>query len=277
MTPDDVAHYYDRNTARFLRLGGSGQAAAIHRAVWAPGITSSEEAFLFLNHWVALALLPALKTPGLPARLLDLGCGVGGTATWLAHELKVTVVGLTNSSVQARLAGERARRLELKERCQFLAADFLAAPLAVGFQGIYAIESFVHARDPVRFFDEVSRLLPHGGRLAICDDFLCEGAEVLPEAQPWLNRFREGWHIKNLLTSEETIRLASQAGLRLCADKDLSAYVCSVHPLALRIQAAVTCLPLRSAYWQNLSGGAALQVCIKSGWTSYRALAWEIG
>jgi len=38
--PQQIAQYYDDNTARFLSLGGSGDVAAIHRAIWAPGVTT---------------------------------------------------------------------------------------------------------------------------------------------------------------------------------------------------------------------------------------------
>jgi hypothetical protein len=43
---DDVARYYDANTRRFLRLGGGGQMAAIHRPIWAPGVQTAGQAFL---------------------------------------------------------------------------------------------------------------------------------------------------------------------------------------------------------------------------------------
>ena len=39
-----VKRFYDRNTARFQRLGEGG--TSIHRAVWAPGVATLEEAFL---------------------------------------------------------------------------------------------------------------------------------------------------------------------------------------------------------------------------------------
>jgi hypothetical protein len=43
----------------------------------------------------------------------------------------------------------------------------------------------------------------------------------------------------------------------------------------LRAVTWLTRLPVRSAYWQNLSGGSALQVCVAHGWTRYLALIFE--
>ena len=69
--------------------------------------------------------------------------------------------------------------------------------------------------------------------------------------------------------------MAQSAGFRLVEVIDLSAYLRSFHPVMLRTVTWLTRLPLRSAYCQNLSGGAALQVCVARGWTKYLALIFE--
>ena len=55
---------------RFLRLAGSGEAAAIHRQIWAPGVETPEEAFLYLNRLVckriAAGACPAGARPAGP-------------------------------------------------------------------------------------------------------------------------------------------------------------------------------------------------------------------
>jgi cyclopropane fatty-acyl-phospholipid synthase-like methyltransferase len=272
---EQVGAYYDANTRRFLRFGGSGESAAIHRQIWAPGVKTSEEAFLYLNRLVLRGIQPALSLQAPPV-LLDLGCGVGGTATWLAGQAGVEVVGVTNSAVQHELALRRARQAGVEKRCRFLLADFMALPRVGPLNAAYAIESFVHASDAQRFFGQVNRQLAPGGRLVICDDFLAQ-----PRLQPgkqaarWLRRFERDWHIHNLVTIQAARQMAQEAGFRLVEAVDLSACLRSFHPLVLRLVAWATQLPLRSAYWQNLSGGAALQVCVSRGWTSYLALIFE--
>jgi cyclopropane fatty-acyl-phospholipid synthase-like methyltransferase len=274
-TADQVASYYDANTRRFLSLGGSGETAAIHRQIWAPGVETSEQAFLYLNRLVAGAAQPSLRLQALP-RLLDLGCGVGGTATWLAGQMGLSIVGVTNSAVQQAYAIERSRRLGLEERCRFLLADFMALPAVGPFSAAYAIESLVHAPDGSRFFSQVNQQLLPGGRLVICDDFLAAPGESLGgDARPWLSRFERDWQINTLVTSSAAQEMAQRAGFRLVEASDLSAYLRSFHPLVLRTVSWLTRLPVRSAYWQNLSGGTALQVCVSRGWTKYLALVFE--
>ena len=287
-TAEQIARYYDENTARFLRFGGSGETAAIHRAIWAPGVKNSEQAFLYLNQLVAQAIQPLIgPEPGRPepaaTHLLDLGCGVGGTATWLAQKLGIQVTGITNSAVQRQVASQRAEKLGLTGQCRFILADFAAAkftganaaplPDLQPVQAACAIESFVHAGDGSAFFALAARQIIPGGRLVICDDFL--NPPHSPQARRWIERFIRGWHLNNLLPTQKTLDLAAQAGFRLLEAHDLTPYLRSFHPLALGLVTLITRLPLRSATWHNLSGGTALQICVRRGWTKYQALVWE--
>jgi SAM-dependent methyltransferase len=274
LSSDHVAHYYDDNTSRFLHLGGSGEIAAIHRKIWAPGVENAEGAFLFLHELVAQLVQPVLDTTQNTPRLLDLGCGVGGTATWLAQKLGAQVIGVTNSAIQQQLADQRARTLGLTGQCRFIWGDFHDLPRMKAFHVAYAIESFIHAADPQRFFDAVAGQLAHRGRLMICDDFLA-GGSLSRRGRKWVERFKTGWHANSLLPQGAVLSMAKKAGFELLDVVDLSPYLRPINPIVLSVMQLVSRLPLPSSYGDNLSGGAALQVCIKNGWTKYLALTWE--
>jgi tocopherol O-methyltransferase len=274
-TPASVADYYDRNTSRFLRFGGSRGTAAIHRRIWAPGVKNDKEAFVYLNRLVAGAIRTAFPASESGARVLDVGCGVGGTATWVADHLGVLVTGVANSPVQLEIARQRAQNLGLEERCDFVQADFLRLPSLGNFQAAWAIESFIHALDPSLFFKQISALLDPGGLLVICDDFLARPMEEIQEdryAAAWIQRFQHRWQAPNLVTSFQAVVLAEMYGLSPTSSQDLTPWL-RLHPKpVLRLLAQITRLPLRSTYWQNLAGGSALQVCIQNGWTKYQSL-----
>ncbi len=271
--PQQIAQYYDSNTARFLSLGGSGDVAAIHRAIWAPGVTTQAQAFGFLNQLVANALQPALPEETGAARVLDLGCGVGGTATLVAQTLDVHVTGVTLSPAQVQLAQQRAEALGLASRVNFALGSFSAMPELPASHGAYAIESFVHADDAAGFFTMAAKHLLPGARLVLCDDFL--NPRHTAEAKACVARFRRGWHLNTLLSEEDTCALAQSAGFRLVEVQDLSAHLRGFHPLLLWAVSTLTRVPLPWAYWHNLAGGTALQRCVKKGWTRYLALIWE--
>ncbi len=273
-----IADYYNNNTRLFLGLGGSGDVAAIHRAIWAPGVTNKAEAFNYLNVCVANALQPCLQlTEGSQAQLLDLGCGVGGTSTWLAQALDANVTGITISSEQQKLATERAARIGLDNQVRFLQGDFAAMPDLDASDAAYAIESFVHASDAGDFFSMAARLVKPGGRLVICDDFLSPqiNAREKADADAWIRRFQRGWHLNNLVTADQAVAAASEQGFDVLESHDLSAHTRSFHPLLLLLVSQVTRLPLPWSYWNNLGGGTALQICLRQSWTQYRVLVWQ--
>ena len=57
-------------------------------------------------------------------RVLDIGCGWGGLALYLASEARVEVTGLTLSSEQLRVANARAREQGLSQRVRFHLEDY---------------------------------------------------------------------------------------------------------------------------------------------------------
>jgi cyclopropane-fatty-acyl-phospholipid synthase len=78
--------------------------------------------------------------PGM--RVLDIGCGWGGFALYLAREAGVDVTGLTLSTEQHRVATERAQREGLADRVRFELQDYRMA--AGRYDRIVSIGMFEH-------------------------------------------------------------------------------------------------------------------------------------
>lgn len=268
----DVARYYDANTKHFLRFGGSGDTAAIHRAIWAPGVQNKTEAFAYLNNLIADVLQDKIGPAPTNYALLDLGCGVGGTATHLHLQLGISVTGVSISKQQIELAQHRAAALQIADKLSFVQADFAAMPEQAPFDAACAIESFVHCDDTGRFFEMLGQRMKPNGTLVICDDI--RGASEDNDALRGRDKFTRGWHIKQLLSVQEIQDAAATAGFRLVQSHDLSRFIRAFPSLALWTLNQLTRLPLPFAYWQNLAGGTALQRCLKRGWTRYYALVF---
>ncbi len=258
-----VRHYYDANTWKFLL---SGNQRAIHRELWGPGVTTADEAVHHAHDLVLDELRPADQ------RLLDLGCGVGTAALYLAERRPVEVVGVSISPAQIRLA-ERfaARSRPLLGEVRFRTADFTELPTELtGFDLAYAIESFVHADPASAFFREAARALRPGGVLVVIDD-----VRVTGPADPRLDDFRRGWHIGTLLAVPEAARLAAVAGLDLVTSRDLSSLQRLGRPRDRLLRAAQPVLRQllgRSVWVDSLVGGDALQRCHQQGLLEYRLL-----
>lgn len=270
---EQIAQYYDANTHKFLRFGGSGKTAAIHRAIWAPSVRNREDAFLFLNRLVANAIIPIIGTQPLDTHLIDLGCGVGGTATFLASEIGISVTGISISETQVAIASTHTLGTPLSQHVRFLCANFDNLPQLGQADALCAIESFVHARDANHFFANAATALKANGRLIICDDFL--GENVTDEGLRCVAKFKKGWQLNNLLTVSEVESLANQHGFKLIESQTLTEYLRGFPALIRWLVGIICTIPLPWAYWQNLSGGTALQLCVKRRWTEYQALVWE--
>ncbi|HEY9737775.1 MAG TPA: methyltransferase domain-containing protein [Trichocoleus sp.] len=98
--------------------------------------------------------------------ILDAGCGIGGSALYLAGRYQAHVVGITLSPVQAQRAAERAAAAGLSAQAQFQVADAQNTPFEdQQFDLIWSMESGEHMPDKKAFLQECYRLLKPGGRL----------------------------------------------------------------------------------------------------------------
>src|SRR3954469_11592120 len=264
--PTAVSEYYDANTRKFLLSGGD---RAIHRELWGPAVTSSREA---VNHTHALVLDQLAPDD---RRVLDLGCGVGTAALYLARRRPGEVVGVSISPTQVRLADRfAARGGRLDGSVRFVVGDFTALPGDLrGFDLAFAIEAFVHADSAAAFFAQAAGALRPGGALVIVDD-----VRTGDHDDPALEEFRAGWHAPNVVTVEEAEALAADAGLALVASHDLSAMQRLGRPRDRLVRAIVPLLRRlhgRSAWAQAMVGGDALQRCHRAGLLEYRMLRFE--
>ena len=264
-----VQRYYDRHTATFLRYGQGGGAGAIHRAVWGPGVETREAAFHYVEDCIAeqlRATLPAVAEPS----IVDLGCGVGGSLCYLAKRLPIRGAGVTLSPVQARLAAERIRAAGLDDRIRCLEGDYADPGLDLPAADlVYAIESFVHGPDPAGFFAQCARVVRPGGLLLICDDVRRTGGDGA--ARRAIDRFRRGWRINTLLDRGALHTLAAEAGFEHRSTQDLTSFLETGRPRDRAIGvlvALVGWLPVDSKLG-HLTGGSALQTCLRRGWIGY--------
>ncbi|MFN0052321.1 MAG: methyltransferase domain-containing protein, partial [Planctomycetales bacterium] len=107
-----------------------------------------------------------LLDPPAGARLLELGCGSGEAAHFLASRRDVEVLCVTNSPVQADICQRKFAPFD--GRARVLVADFDRLELNdETFDAIYALESIGYTRDLDAWLERCWRMLKPGGRLLI--------------------------------------------------------------------------------------------------------------
>jgi SAM-dependent methyltransferase len=99
-------------------------------------------------------------------RLLELGCGSGAAASYLASRCNAEIVCVTNSPVQADICRRKFARFG--GRVDVITADFDRLDLASeSFDAIYALESIGYTKGLDAWLVRCWRMLKPGGRLLI--------------------------------------------------------------------------------------------------------------
>lgn len=272
MNTSSIRQYYDQNTRLFLTFGSGRKITSIHRAVWADGARSLDEA-LNITHQRILAEICG-------PRIADLGCGVGASLFHIIPQMAANAfgLGLTISPVQAQLAQNAAARLGLTGQTVILEGDFLSVPLeSASLDTVYSIEAFYHALNHAAYLHETARLLRPGGRLILVDDFCTERPLSRAEAH-WLAAYRAGWYVPGSYTLHQVAEWASAAGLTLRRNDDLTPFLrlrAMPNALARLLLWLGQKLPVRHAILPSMLGSMALQQSLQQGILQYRFIVFE--
>ena len=146
--------------------------------------------------------------------ILDAGCGVGGSAIWLAKNYDVKVVGITISKQQVKEAQRLSRINNVERDVNFYERDYLNSGFSdKSFDVVWAVESVCHADDKKDFLREAHRVLKSGGRLVVDDGFLLRSAENDKEKKDF-NAFLEGMALPNLASEHRFKELLEEIGFK---------------------------------------------------------------
>lgn len=153
-----VRAHYDRVSRWYSLLCGEH----IHQGYW-EGVGSIKEAQEQL-----IALLAGIAKISPSAAVLDVGCGLGGSAFWLAEHFGCSVLGITNSRKQADLAWKSCRSRRLEHRVRFAVLDANILNVTSGsFDIVWTLECAEHLADRERLIQNCLRIVKPDGRFAL--------------------------------------------------------------------------------------------------------------
>lgn len=115
-------------------------------------------------------------------KVLDIGCGWGGTARYMAEQYDVEVVGITISTAQAELARENCRDLPIEIRVQ----DY--RDLEGSFDRVVSIGMFEHVgyKNYQTYFQKVADLLEDDGLFLL---HTIGGNIPADRTDPWIDKY----------------------------------------------------------------------------------------
>ncbi len=190
------------------------------------------------------------------ARVLDIGCGLGGSALWLADRYECYVTGLTISPVQARMATKKAKSKGLANRVKFLVTDANTwQPQPESVDVVWIMESSEHFKNKKDFFARCARALKPGGVLAVCAWLRGEQSE---NEQQLVATIAEAMFSASLDTLSQYAEWMRQANLEVETAKDVTRNVVPTWEYCARMAER---LPLR---WLLHFADAPTQRFVKS-------------
>lgn len=210
--------YYAEVAYHYLRY--SPRVRGWHYGIWDHGVWTNEQAVARANVRLmeGLALRPGLQ-------VLDVGCGVGGLAVWLARTFGCRVTAMNIVPEHLARARQTAQRHGVAEQCRFILMDLSRLAFRhESFDVVINQETFCYALDPRAYLESVWRVLRPGGQWRAMEPGL-QAAPLSAEERQLYETQCAGFHIPALLPPGEVLRLLQDAGYQQCEAEDITAQV----------------------------------------------------
>ena len=227
---DKIQFHYDGLSTYYNELWGRH----IHHGYWVTGEESKEEA----QKQLILELVKRAGGVKGKMRILDVGCGIGGTSIYLAQHYNSQVVGITISPVQVELATQNAIKEKISDKVTFAVLDGerisfdnlkeafskTNTPFAVGdapFDIVWISEALSHFVDKPAFFAGAFSVLKPGGKLVLADWFKAANLDSY-HTKRYIIPIESGMLLPQLNTPNEYCQMMRGAGFSVVSNDDIS-------------------------------------------------------
>lgn len=204
----NIQNFYDAST----RLWEETWGEHMHHGYYGPDGTAEKDHFQAQIDLIEEFLRWGNVTQ--PRKILDVGCGVGGSSLYLANKFGADVTGITLSPVQVSRAKTRAIDAGLAKKTHFFAADAMNPPFPnESFDLIWSLESGEHMPDKQRFLQTCFDLLQPGGIFLMAT--WCHRPvppDLTPDERNSLEKIYQTYHLPYIISISEYADLAKSVG-----------------------------------------------------------------
>lgn len=225
-----IAQFYDESTAIWEEVWGSH----LHTGFYYTGKES--------DHVKAQVdmIEEALKFAGADQvkKAVDVGCGIGGSARYIARKYGASVKGITLSPFQRGRAEALATKEGLGDKAQFQVADALQMPFEDNsFDLVWSMESGEHMPDKKQFISELKRVATPGGKIVVvtwCHRDLKPGEDLTRVEKALLKFINSIYFLPPWVSVDDYVKLANEAGLQNVRRADWTENVTPFWPAVLK-------------------------------------------
>lgn len=210
-----IVDYYLHTRYSYQDAWDLNNSLAIHYGFWDKKVNSFPESLKRMNE--VMAQTAEIKSSD---KVLDAGCGVGGSSIFLSSTFGCEVTGISLSEQQINEARKHSEKKGLDHLLRFEVMNYMATEFAdSSFDVVWCCESSCYADDKQAFIKEVYRLLKPGGRLIVADGFV---TQIENNQHPVIKNWLGGWMVNYLETPEKFQAFMRESGFVEINFKDIS-------------------------------------------------------
>jgi ubiquinone/menaquinone biosynthesis C-methylase UbiE len=207
------------------------------------------------------------------SRVLDCGCGFGGTIANLNDRLQnMDLVGLNIDPRQLEIARANIQ-IKNSNRAEFVEGDACFLPFADNsFDHVLAVECIFHFPSRQSFFQEVKRVLKPEGTLSLCDFVPRQFTLLLDKViKPFVRpKIEASFGAVDYSYSISNYRdLAHKTGFVSLSERDITANTLPTYPVGAKV------LNENGGTWRSQSGAVVPDLLSRLGLVRYMILAYR--
>lgn len=205
-----VIDYFTATDKDYLRFWSGNNDLAMHFGYYDKTVTSHTASLLKMNEKLADLITITKKD-----RVLDAGCGFGGSCFWLAQHRGCLVTGITIVPEQYAFAKKEAEENNINKKVTFLLGDYAHLPVRRNSYTVFwGLESICHAQNKEQVIKEAYRVLRSKGKILISEYMLREKPTLSKKEKILVQKVLEGWAMPSLLTISEYTSLLKKYKFR---------------------------------------------------------------
>eukprot|EP00897_Mesotaenium_endlicherianum_P005760 jgi/Mesen1/5211/ME000258S04299 len=199
---EGIAEFYDASSGLWEDMWGEH----MHHGYYPPGkkVDNKEAQIDMIENTLAWAGIPT-DEDNKPKTIVDVGCGIGGSARHLSRKYGASVKAITLSPVQAKRGNAICQAQGLADKVELKVADALHQP--------FADNSFD------LFVGELARVAAPGGRIIVVTwchrNLKPDETKLAPDEQALLDKICDAYYLPAWCSTNDYVQLANEAGLQI--------------------------------------------------------------
>ena len=213
----DIINYYQSSQWLYKLFVYNPQSLGMHFGFWNKNTKNRQEAISNENDEV-------IKTAGIKngMKVLDAGCGIGGTSLCIAEKTGAGVWGITITPEQVDLAIKYARKKNIHNLVNFSVQNYTKTSFPSNFfDVVIGIESICYASPKSSFLKEAYRVLKPGGKIVIADGYLGRKPKNEKEKEI-IKEFKWSFALTEFVSGEDMLKQMKEIGFTNAISKNMN-------------------------------------------------------